>query len=453
LVAPLAGVCDSFANSTISRNDMRELQAQPAAEQKLRLDKVLAAHPDDIAARYMRIQAEFDLQDTASVLADSDLVLAAPSLEPDLRRRVLEDRAESLINLGRFDDAVVAANQALAISSSNARTLFARGWARFFAGEKGGALADLDRALRMDPDDGIGYYRRGRVLEAQGAFDRAAKDFGHAIELAPDDIPSRMENGVLLYRAHDLEQALAQFDAYERLSPNEPIFVLWHAQTNRALQRFDAAAADDSRVGGPGFAQDDVIDALHDVAFHLTEQQDFAGAAHAYKRSLALKFDPGIVTNLARMQLFSGQFGPALDTFRELGVSPTSDDYRAIWLFVVRGRANPADEPSAQAELASLTQPHRPHAWTDTLVSLLLGKTTLDAALAEADAAETPKLKAGRRCEADYYAAEQVLMHGQQVTASRLLEEASRICPSTYVEANAVGAERHLIALSSPPTK
>ena len=58
MVAPLAGVCDSFANSTISKDDMHELQAQPAAEQKRRLDKVLAVHPDDIAARYLRARAE-----------------------------------------------------------------------------------------------------------------------------------------------------------------------------------------------------------------------------------------------------------------------------------------------------------------------------------------------------------------------------------------------------------
>ncbi len=151
------------------------------------------------------------------------------------------------------------------------------------------------------------------------------------------------------------------------------------------------------------------------------------------------------------MQWFSGQFGQAVVSYREHAVSPLQDDdaYTSLWLFAMRGRANPADEPDAKAELALAATAHQPHSWSDTLVDLMLGKTTLESALAEADGADTYKLRAGRRCEVDYYAAEQLLMHGQDEPASRLLEEAYWVCPSTYFEAHALDAERRLLEARS----
>jgi len=112
------------------------------------------------------------------------------------------------------------------------------------------------------------------------------------------------------------------------------------------------------------------------------------------------------------------------------------------WRAETLSHAGRREEAIAAADLAPA---HEPREWTDTLVDLMLGKTTLDAALAEADAAPDYKLKAGRRCEADYYAAEELLMHGQKDAASRLLQEAYWVCPSTYVEAHAVVAQRRLL--------
>jgi hypothetical protein len=50
----------------------------------------------------------------------------------------------------------------------------------------------------------------------------------------------------------------------------------------------------------------------------------------------------------------------------------------------------PADETAAKAELAALAPMHQPHTWIDTLVSLMLVRTHLSAALAEADACAYP---------------------------------------------------------------
>lgn len=335
---------------SMSDDEVRDLLIQPAPEQRRRLDAILAAHPGDVKARFLRMGAEYDLSDIPSVLADSETLLAIPQLDGHQREYVLNARAEALIKVGRYDEAVLLANQALEIDGSSSGALFARGWARFHSdyGQAKSAQADLDRALQLEPGQGIGYFRRASVFEHQAQFDLARSDLERALQLEPDDGPTRQQFAMLM------------FDEW-----------------------------------------------------------------------------------------CSGQFRQPIASFREQAARPDAHPYAPIWLFIMRIRANPADEAMARAELAALAPTHQPHAWTDTLVDMMLGKSNVEAAQAEADAAPTYALRAGRRCEADYYAAEQLLMHGPGAESTHLLEEAYWVCPSTYIEAKAVVAERRLQAEKS----
>ncbi len=451
--SPAPGGADfSLGKSSMSEDELRDLQAQPFAEQRRRLDVVLASHPDDVTARFLRTQAEFKLADGPALIEDSEAVLATTSLSPRLRLRVLDWRAEALLQVERRRDALLVANQALDIDGSDADALFTRGWTLFLIdnSQTESALADIDRALQLEPDQGIGYYRRGSIFRLQGKFDRAAEDFERALRLEPEDAPTHLTYGLTLLQTRDFAHALVQFDAAARLTPRDPAVWAWRSQAHAALKRFDEGAADANQAIDLGATSDDLAAARASLAAGLENQMDYVGAAREYQRSLALQSDPAMANGLARMQWYSGQFPQAVEFFRAQAAQPDSSPYTPLWLFIMRGRANPTDEAAAKAELAELAPPHRPRVWTDTLVDLMLGKSTLDAALAEADASSTYQLKAGRRCEADYYAAEQLLMHGQTDPANRLLEEAYWVCPSTYREAKAVVAERRLLAARSP---
>lgn len=96
-------------------DELRELQALPAAERRRRLDIVVAAHADDVAARFLRMQAEGELADYSAALADSDPILSSPFLNGPIHRVTLGLRAECLLHLHRFDESIVAANQLLAL--------------------------------------------------------------------------------------------------------------------------------------------------------------------------------------------------------------------------------------------------------------------------------------------------------------------------------------------------
>ncbi len=436
--------------SAMNADEWRDLQAQPAAEQRRRLDVVLASNPDDFGARLLRTQLEYIQADEAGVAADSELVLASPSLDLPMRRQILAWRAEALLGLHRFDEAIAVSNQALEIDASVPDVLFTRGWAQFFNDQSDGALADLDRALELNPKEGVGFARRATVLSERSQFVSAVKDFKRAVELAPSDGFTHQSYGILLYRTRDLDGALAQFEVALKLNPGDPLTLAWHAQTNFALKRFDASAADERCLSSLGASSKDLTGAINNVAVDLFQQGDYSSAAREFSRSVALQANPDVAALLVRVQWYSGEFAQATETYHKYAVSPVSSDYTPIWLYTMRGRANPADEPAAKAELAASVRMHQPHAWSDTLVDLALGNATVEAALAEADSADTEKLRAGRRCEADYYAGEQLLIQGQDLTAERLLEQASKICPSTYHESHALAAERQLLAVRLP---
>lgn len=443
----------SLGKSEIPSDEWRDLDAQTAAEKRRRLDALVATHPDDLPARFYRLRmeykayaTEFKSDDAAAILADSETLLANPALSGRPRLWVLDWRAETLIHERRHVEAIAAADEALAIDRSDARALFSRGWARFLGDDKraDSALADLDRGLQLQPDEGVGYFRRGNIFRSQGKFDRAAQDFEQAIRFAPDDAPSHFNYALLSFDTKDFEHALAQFDAAAHLTPRDPAVWAWRGQADVWLKHYDDARADAERAIGLGAQGEDLRAARASLAAAFENQTDFVGAAREYRGALAIDEDLNLRRGLLRSLWYAGEFKQSMELFRRQAASPMTGDYTPLWLFIMRGRANPDDEEAAKAELAASAPAHPTHVWMDTLVALMLSKTTLESALAEADAAATGQLRAGRRCEADYYAAEQLLMHGQDEPANRLLEEAYWVCPSTYYEAKAVVGERRL---------
>lgn len=64
--------------------------------------------------------------------------------------------------------------------------LVSRGAAFMRTGEMAAALADLDRAIAIDPGYARAYHLRGLVHESQDQVDKAVEDFSKAIELKPD---------------------------------------------------------------------------------------------------------------------------------------------------------------------------------------------------------------------------------------------------------------------------
>jgi tetratricopeptide (TPR) repeat protein len=110
------------------------------------------------------------------------------------------------------------------------------------------AIADLDRAIRLDPNDAEAYNIRGNVWDDMGDADHALADYEQAIRIDPNNPGTFRDRGILWQRRGELDKALVDFDRAIRLSFSDPQIysdrgLLWYEKGyhDRALADFRRA--------------------------------------------------------------------------------------------------------------------------------------------------------------------------------------------------------------------
>ena len=73
-------------------------------------------------------------------------------------------------------------------------------------------MADVERALTMDPNNGKVYVSRGIIKRMQKKLPEAIADFDRAIELAPKEANAFTERGATYFGMNQYEKALPDFD-------------------------------------------------------------------------------------------------------------------------------------------------------------------------------------------------------------------------------------------------
>lgn len=97
------------------------------------------------------------------------------------------DRGALLATYGNYPAAIQAYKKALALDPDLSSAYYNLALAHFENGELGQALATVNQALIMDPDNGRYLYGRGWILLQGYGADRAAADFQRAAELGNPD--------------------------------------------------------------------------------------------------------------------------------------------------------------------------------------------------------------------------------------------------------------------------
>lgn len=84
------------------------------------------------------------------------------------------------------------------------------------------SLADLDRAIREQPDFVFAWRRRSQLHGMLGELDKALADARQAVALDPRDVPSRLALAEILGMTHDFAGQMALLDAVAREKPDDP---------------------------------------------------------------------------------------------------------------------------------------------------------------------------------------------------------------------------------------
>ncbi len=97
----------------------------------------------------------------------------------------LNNRANALLRLERFAEALASYERAAALGSETAETLQNRGNALHELGRHAEALALYDKSLALDPDRAATRNNRGAALQALERYDEALASYAKALALAP----------------------------------------------------------------------------------------------------------------------------------------------------------------------------------------------------------------------------------------------------------------------------
>jgi tetratricopeptide (TPR) repeat protein len=187
------------------------LERQDRFEEALKsFDLALALKPDFIDTW---IKIGFTLQrqerfEEALLAYDQALKIDPPhtGVEKNLRR------ADAFYNSGvcfrhlmRFEEACISFGKVLAISPDHVDTLNNRGQTLLDLGRLDEALANYDRAIALKPDYAEAHSNRGNCLDEMGRYGEALSSYKDALALQPDHADAHWNTAVNSLRSGDLK--------------------------------------------------------------------------------------------------------------------------------------------------------------------------------------------------------------------------------------------------------
>lgn len=194
---------------------------------------------------------------------------------------VLHEAARIHVQAGRYLDAQLCCERALALNAENPETLHLAGIACFYSGQYDRSVEWISRALKREPksvylaDLGAALAKQGRIDEAVKAADKAVQltpdhadlwrnlgnvlidagrgsdallCFQHALKLDPRQWEAAYKAGQLLYDLGRFEEALSHLESSLERRPDSAPTLHMRALVLKSLNRLDEALADSRRA-------------------------------------------------------------------------------------------------------------------------------------------------------------------------------------------------------------
>jgi tetratricopeptide (TPR) repeat protein len=212
-------------------------------------------------------------------------VARTPQTKPDATGAntpaALYDAGLRHMQAGRYLDAQICCQQALALEANHADTFHLMGLLALQAKQYDLAVEWLARAIRQDPQP-VYLSSLGTALKQQGRLEEALKTFDKAVQLRPDDAElwihlghvlidldrpgeavlsfqhvlklnprhwaSANTSAHLLFRLERFEEAVAHFNLCDELQPNHSLTLHMRALALRSLKRFEESLVDNLRA-------------------------------------------------------------------------------------------------------------------------------------------------------------------------------------------------------------
>src|SRR5216683_1325448 len=173
----------------------------------------------------------------------------------DERVRANNKDAFALAHRGRawkeqadYEKALADLNQAIRLDPDRPAYFSNRGLVYDRLEEYDRAIGDYSEALRRDPTDAQTYSNRGRAYRAKKDYDQAVNDFNQAIRLDPQLADAYFHRGNAYKAKKEYSQAIRDYSEAIRLDPNWPDPYFNRANARRANKEYEQAGSDYRQV-------------------------------------------------------------------------------------------------------------------------------------------------------------------------------------------------------------
>jgi len=173
-------------------------------------DEAIRLNPDMAAAYILRARAIY-----ASVSRVDSVEKNFSGLTT-----VVSDRKISGEQARIYDRAIDDINRAIRLDPNDADAYLLRGAMYYNKGDNDRTIADCTEAIRLDPNFARAYVSRGLTYARKGDYDRAIADYTQAIRIDPNNARSYRNRGLAYDIKDDMDKAIADYTQVIRLAPN-----------------------------------------------------------------------------------------------------------------------------------------------------------------------------------------------------------------------------------------
>jgi len=172
--------------------------------------------------------------------------------------------------------------------SVDAELCAARGKAKFDAGNFQGAIDELTKAIKLNPDLADAYHWRGEAKWNLKNYQAAVTDYNKALKLKPDYTLTFYNNGKALIAVKEYAGAVVHLTKAVYLSPSDADPYLARGNAKTCLKDYQGAIADYNKVVD---LRPDDAEAYISRANVRTVLKNYKGAIVDYKKAIDLKPD------------------------------------------------------------------------------------------------------------------------------------------------------------------